>query len=117
MRLLSNLLGGFVQNGALRLTDANGRVHVFGAGRPGPAVAVRLHDPGLHLGLFANPELHAGALPKSRKLSISYSQSADTASTSHGGFDNDPATLATIMSRMLGKGADEPPTKDELTGY
>src|SRR4028119_2035926 len=60
MRLLSNLLGGFVQNGSLRLTDANGRVHVFGAGRPGPAVAVRLHDPRLHLSLFANPELRAG---------------------------------------------------------
>src|SRR3712207_2795965 len=60
MRLLSNLLGGFVQNGTLRLTDANGRVHAFGAKRPGPSVAVRLHDPRLHLGLFANPELRAG---------------------------------------------------------
>ena len=60
MRLLSNLLGNFVQNGSLRLTDAGGRVHVFGAGRPGPSVAVRLHDPRLHLGLFANPELRAG---------------------------------------------------------
>lgn len=60
MRLLSNLLGRFVQNGSLRLTDANGRVHVFGAGRPGPSVAVRLHDPRLHLRLFADPELRAG---------------------------------------------------------
>jgi len=60
MRLLSNLLGNFVQNGSLRVTDANGRVHVFGGGRPGPSVAVRLHDPRLHLGLFANPELRAG---------------------------------------------------------
>lgn len=60
MRLLANLLGNFVQNGSLRLTDAGGRVHVFGAGRPGPSVAVRLHDPRLHLGLFANPELRAG---------------------------------------------------------
>ena len=60
MRLLSNLLGNFVQNGSLRVTDAGGRVHVFGAGRPGPSVAVRLHDPRLHIGLFANPELRAG---------------------------------------------------------
>ena len=60
MRLLSDLLGRFVQNGSLRLTDANGRAHVFGTGRPGPSVAVRLHDPRLHFRLFANPELHAG---------------------------------------------------------
>ena len=60
MRLLSNLLGGFVQNGTLRLTDAGGRVHVFGGQRPGPSVAVRLHDPRLHHRLFVNPELHAG---------------------------------------------------------
>jgi hypothetical protein len=40
MRLLSNLLGRSVQNGTLRRTDANGRVHVFGAERPGPTVAV-----------------------------------------------------------------------------
>jgi hypothetical protein len=66
---------------------------------------------------LAGMEVHAGALPKSRKVSLAYSQSADTASTTHGGFDNDPATLATIMSRILGKDADEPPTKDELTGY
>lgn len=62
-------------------------------------------------------EVHAGALPKSDKISISYSQSARTASTSHGGFDNDVATLTTIMSRILGKDAAKPPTKDELTGY
>lgn len=60
MRLLSNLLGGFVRNGSLRLTDANGRVHLFGGERPGPSVAVRLHDPRLHWRLFADPELRAG---------------------------------------------------------
>jgi hypothetical protein len=40
MRLLSNLLGRSVQPATLRLTDANGRVHVFGAERPGPSAAV-----------------------------------------------------------------------------
>jgi cyclopropane-fatty-acyl-phospholipid synthase len=60
MRLLSNLLGKSVQNGTLHLTDAGGRVHVFGAKRPGPSVAIRLHDPRLHFKLFVNPELYAG---------------------------------------------------------
>ena len=60
MRLLSNLLGDFVQNGSLRVADANGRAHAFGGRRPGPSVAVRLHDPRLHRRLFLNPELHAG---------------------------------------------------------
>jgi cyclopropane-fatty-acyl-phospholipid synthase len=60
MRLLSNLLGKFVQNGTLHLTDAGGRVHVFGAKRPGPSIAIRLHDPRLHFKLFVNPELYAG---------------------------------------------------------
>jgi hypothetical protein len=46
MRLLSNPLGSFVRNGGLRLADAGGRVHVFGARHPGPPMAVRLHDPG-----------------------------------------------------------------------
>lgn len=50
-------------------------------------------------------------------LSTSYSESKDTKSTSHGGFDNDPATLTAIMSRILGGKVPEPPTAGELTGY
>ncbi len=53
----------------------------------------------------------------SSKLNISYSGHGNSASTSHGGFDNDALTLTTIMSRILGKPAPEPPTADELTGY
>jgi len=59
MRLLSSLLTGFVRNGTLRLTDANGRRYVFGGAKPGPAVSVRLHDRSLHTKLFLNPELYA----------------------------------------------------------
>ncbi|MCW3476196.1 SAM-dependent methyltransferase [Limobrevibacterium gyesilva] len=60
MRLLSNLLTKFVQNGTLRLVAADGESHLFGGKRPGPVVTIRLHDPALHRKLFLNPELHAG---------------------------------------------------------
>jgi hypothetical protein len=67
---------------------------------------------------LAGMEIYKGALPNSaQKLEIDYSRSAETASTSHGGFDNDAATLSTIMLRILGHPAEKPPTKDELTGY
>jgi hypothetical protein len=66
---------------------------------------------------LAGMEIYANQLPRSVKLSISYSQSTETASTSHGGFDNDVATLTTIMSRVLGKEVAKPPMKDELIGY
>lgn len=56
-----------------------------------------------------------GQLPA--RLDIAYAKSAATASTSHGGFDNDAATLTTIMSRILGKPAPKPPRADELQGY
>ncbi|MFC7397659.1 class I SAM-dependent methyltransferase [Chelatococcus sp. GCM10030263] len=60
MLLLSNLLNKFVRNGAMHLTDADGKVHVFGGKGTGPEVHVRLHDKALHTKLFLNPELHAG---------------------------------------------------------
>ena len=60
MRLLSNLLTRFIRNGEMRLTDAAGRLHVFGQGAPGPRVAIRLSDKALHTRLALNPELHAG---------------------------------------------------------
>ncbi|RYE87165.1 MAG: hypothetical protein EOP19_04970 [Hyphomicrobiales bacterium] len=61
-------------------------------------------------------------LRPSDKIRIDYSSSANdklnlTRSTSHGGFDNDVATLTTIMTRILGKAPKKPPTSDELTGY
>jgi len=59
MRLLSRLLGRFVQNGTLRLYDASGQPHAFGGKGPGPAVTARLHDRRLETRLALNPELVA----------------------------------------------------------
>ncbi len=57
-------------------------------------------------------------LPGGAKLSIDFSTTGGkTASTTHGGFDNDAPTLTTIMSRILGKKVPAPPKDDELTGY
>lgn len=66
---------------------------------------------------LAGMEVYAGMMPKSGKISISYSQSSETRSTSHGGFDNDVATLTTIMARIIGHQVSCPPMKGELTGY
>ncbi|TPK85712.1 C1 family peptidase [Mesorhizobium sp. B2-4-13] len=51
------------------------------------------------------------------RLSTNYSVNKDSASKSHGGFDNDPATLTTIMSHILGGKVPRPPAASELTGY
>ena len=59
MRLLSNLLRGFIRQGTLRVRDVEGKVHVFGDILPGPDVAIRLHDRKLYSRLFINPELYA----------------------------------------------------------
>lgn len=66
---------------------------------------------------IAGMQKFASGLDGSNKLRIDYGVGAATCATSHGGFDNDPATLATIMSRILGAPPPKPPTKDELTGY
>lgn len=66
---------------------------------------------------LAGMEVFAKLMPTSTRLSVSYSKNKDTKSTSHGGFDNDPATLTTIMSRVLGGKVPRPPTASELTGY
>jgi hypothetical protein len=67
---------------------------------------------------LAGMELFVKTMPTSAKLAIAYSgQDGKTASTTHGGFDNDAPTLTTIMSRILGKKVPKPPTADELTGY
>ena len=59
MRLLAHMLTRFVQNGTLRVIDANGKLHVFD-GSPEPVVTLRLSDKALHRKLFFNPELYAG---------------------------------------------------------
>jgi cyclopropane-fatty-acyl-phospholipid synthase len=60
LRLLSNLLTRFIQNGEMRLIDADGRQHLFGGRAAGPRVTIRLSDRALHTRLALNPELHAG---------------------------------------------------------
>lgn len=66
---------------------------------------------------IAGMQKFASGLARSNKLHIDYGVSAATGSTSHGGFDNDPDTLGTIMLRILGASPPKPPMKDELTGY
>jgi hypothetical protein len=68
---------------------------------------------------LAGMQFYAGGLSSGSKIDIAYAatDSSITASRSHGGFDNDAATLATVMSRILGKPVLHPPTPDELTGY
>lgn len=59
MFLLSRLLTHLIRVGTLTVTDAGGRRHIF-SGEPGPAVAIRLHDPALSRRLFFNPSLALG---------------------------------------------------------
>jgi hypothetical protein len=66
---------------------------------------------------LAGMELYVGQMPGSAKLKIDYAANGVTASTTHGGFDNDVATLSTIMSRILGKQVPLPPTANEVVGY
>lgn len=66
---------------------------------------------------IAGMQIYASGLKGSSRLHIDYSRSDVTASISHGGFDNDAATLTSIMSRILQAPAPKPPTKDELLGY
>jgi hypothetical protein len=67
---------------------------------------------------IAGMQIYANDMPSAVKIEIAYSgPRSGTASRTHGGFDNDPVTLTTIMSRILGRGVPSPPTADELTGY
>jgi hypothetical protein len=68
---------------------------------------------------LAGMQAYVRDMPSASKLDIAYSHGSGgkTASRSHGGFDNDPVTLGTIMSRVLGKPVPLPPKADELTGY
>jgi hypothetical protein len=68
---------------------------------------------------LAGMQAYAREMPSHSKLEIAYSNGGGgkTASRSHGGFDNDAATLGTIMSSIRGKPVPHPPKADELTGY
>ena len=54
--LIASVLPQIIRVGRLTLIDAAGRRHVF-EGEPGPASAIRLHDPALHRKLLASPRL------------------------------------------------------------
>lgn len=68
---------------------------------------------------IAGMEIYQSQLVKSQKLKIEKSVSAATTSHSHGGFDNDAATLATIIERITGSKLKDglAPRQDELQGY
>lgn len=73
---------------------------------------------------LAGMQLFRDRLGASAKLQIDFSneksspdKSVKTASTTHGGFDNDAATLTTVMTRILGARPQFPPKESELTGY
>jgi hypothetical protein len=66
---------------------------------------------------LAGMQLHRNQLVKSPRLAIDYASGGATKSEGHGGFDNDAATLSTIMKRILGRKLDDAPRPDELVGY
>jgi len=78
----------------------------------------RAYEDKVHMPL-AGMQRFVGEMPTGPKLDIAYAQDGGTvtAATSHGDFDNDVATLTTIMSRIRGGRLDKPPIKSELTGY
>ena len=67
---------------------------------------------------LAGMQRYVRDMPTASKLEVVYSKhGGKTTSSSHGGFDNDVATLTSIMSRVAGGKLESPPTDDELTGY
>jgi cyclopropane-fatty-acyl-phospholipid synthase len=56
--LLSLVLNRIMARGTLRITDADGREHVFGAGAP--EVSIRFTDKAVERALFFNPRLRLG---------------------------------------------------------
>src|SRR5262245_17896698 len=70
VRLLSNLLQRFIQNGTLRIRAPDGKVHVFGNQLPGPDVSICLHDRKLYTKLLVNPELHAAEAYMDGRLTL-----------------------------------------------
>ncbi len=70
MRLLSHLLSRFVEKGQLTVITADGQRHMFGSGKDGPSVTVRMHDKKLERDLFFNPELVAAEAYMDGRLSF-----------------------------------------------
>ena len=51
------------------------------------------------------------------KIHYSDGKTGVTRSTSHGGFDNDPRTLNTILKRIIGKNPPHPFQENEMEGF
>lgn len=66
---------------------------------------------------LAGMDIFSDRLPQSDLLKIDRAESSTTRSTTHGGFDNDAATMTTIMSRIARGKLSKPPTEEELVGY
>src|SRR5690606_11965109 len=58
--LFGQLLKRIIRKGALRVHDADGRLHIYGGEEPGPEAGIRLHDRRLHTRLALNPRLYLG---------------------------------------------------------
>lgn len=64
-------------------------------------------------------QTYSAALPRKQRLKFAYSdgRNALSASTSHGGFDNDPNTMNDILKTILGAAPSKPFTKTDLGGF
>jgi cyclopropane-fatty-acyl-phospholipid synthase len=90
--------------GQLTVIDADGVNHVF-AGRPGPAVTVRLHDRALHYRLLLNPKLALGEAYMDGTLTIedaSLYDFIDLLARNLVDFENRPSRrLVNVLDRAL----------------
>jgi cyclopropane-fatty-acyl-phospholipid synthase len=68
--LLARILQRFVTVGRLRLIDAHGKEHLFGAPGAEPSATIRLHDPALHWKLGLSPKLGVGEAYMDGKLTV-----------------------------------------------
>jgi cyclopropane-fatty-acyl-phospholipid synthase len=102
--LASKLLRSLMTEGQLTVIDADGVNHVF-AGRPGPAVTVRLHDRALHYRLLLNPKLALGEAYMDGTLTIedaSLYDFIDLLARNLVDFENRPSRrLVNVLDRAL----------------
>jgi len=68
--LLGRFLARLIRTGRLTVYAVDGKDHVFGGIRPGPDVAIRLHDPSLAWKLVLKPELASGEAYMDGSLTI-----------------------------------------------
>ncbi|WP_139108233.1 MULTISPECIES: C1 family peptidase [unclassified Ensifer] len=101
---------------ALEQADKVGVAGLPGYGRSLLYLVSRAYEDAANTPL-AGMEIFSGNLSPSAALAIDRSISKATASTTHGGFDNDPVTMSTIMERILGHKPPKPPTAEEMVGY